>query len=267
MHRKLTVAKPRDPFITARAAVLGFLFLCAAALQLKPAAAEEEAWSFSITPYLWGASIYGDVTGEGGRPDVPIGVSFSDVLTNLDFALMLAGEAHKDRFSVFGDLIYLDVTSSVPTPFGVLFSSAEVDTKGLIGTIAGAYRLYSSRPGWIDAYAGARILSLSVDIDLRQGTIGPESASFDRTLVDPIVGVRGHMDILDGFGVTALADVGGFGAGTDLSWQILGTVDYAFSDSWVMRVGYRRLSLRFDGDNSAINTVFSGPIAGVSFKF
>jgi len=37
---------------------------------------------------------------------------------------------------------------------------------------------------------------------------------------DPFVGLRGHYDLSKAFYLTGRADIGGFGVGSDLSWQI-----------------------------------------------
>ncbi len=41
---------------------------------------------------------------------------FSDLLSNLDFAFMAAGEARYDRFSIFGDVIYTKLGADASTP-------------------------------------------------------------------------------------------------------------------------------------------------------
>src|SRR5690606_13220960 len=130
-----------------------------------------------------------------------------------------------------------------PTPFGALWSEADVDTTALIGTAAVAYRFYQSRPAWIDAYAGVRVIDLAVDVSLEPGLAPRQESSLDKTLVDPVIGARTHIDIVDGFGVSAAFDIGGFGLGTDLTWQVIGTLDYAFNDWFMLRTGYRHMSI------------------------
>lgn len=62
-------------------------------------------WTITAAPYFWAAGISGD-TAQFGLPEVHIDSSFSDILQNLDFAFMGAGEARYDRYSIFGDIIY-----------------------------------------------------------------------------------------------------------------------------------------------------------------
>ena len=70
--------------------------------------AQESAdkWSFNVTPYFWFINIEGDLRYSpmaGGSPHVEF--SNSDLMDNLDFGLMLSGEARKGRWSIFTDVI------------------------------------------------------------------------------------------------------------------------------------------------------------------
>src|SRR5215510_8860498 len=84
------------------------------AVAIPTGAYAEEGWKFSLTPYIWlpninGTLKYATPPDGGGRPEVDTGPN--NYLENLSFALMLAGEARKDKWSIFTDLIYLDFDS------------------------------------------------------------------------------------------------------------------------------------------------------------
>jgi len=240
-----------------------------AALLLAPptASAAEEGWSFELTPYVWLTTVDGSFSGEVGGPDVPMSQSAQDVVSQLDFAFMLAGEVRNDRIALLFDILYVDLSTSSPTPFGALWSEADVDTTALAGTAAVAYRFYRSRPAWIDAYAGVRIIDVTVDATLEPGLLPQRESSLDNTLVDPIIGMRTQIDIVDGFGVSAAFDIGGFGLGTDLTWHVLGTLDYSFNDWFTLRTGYRHMSIDYSNDGAELDLNLSGPIIGAAFRF
>lgn len=232
------------------------------------AVAEDEGWTFSLTPYLWLTMADGSISiGGGSPPDIPISASAEDVLTNLDFAFMLSGEARHDRIGLLVDLLYVDLNSATPAPFGKLWTEANVDTKAFLGTAAVAYRVYRNRPGWIDTYAGVRVIDFRGDVTLEPGLAPELSSDLHKTLVDPVVGARAHIDLGDGMSVSGAFDVGGFGVGTDLTWQVLGTVDYAFNDWMTLRVGFRHLSIDYSQGDTALDLDLTGPIAGLSFRF
>ena len=256
--------------VVARSRRRGGLALALSALAIgaaAPVAAEESGWSFGLTPYLWLSTIDGSMTGNGGQPDVPLQLSAQDVVSQLDFAMMLSGEARNGRYGLLVDFLYVDLDTSTPTPFGALWDEAKVDTRGMIGSAAFTYRVFQNRPSWIDLYAGVRVLDLQVDATLEPGLLARQESSLDKTLVDPLVGARTHIDIMDGIGVSAAFDVGGFGVGTDLTWQVLGTVDYAFNDWIALRVGYRHMAINYSDGGDELDLNLSGPIIGTSFRF
>ena len=71
----------------------------------EAAAAEPDEWEFGLNVYAWVAAIKGTTSG-GGDIDIP----FSDIVSNLDMALMLGGEAHKGKWSILSDFIYMDLS-------------------------------------------------------------------------------------------------------------------------------------------------------------
>lgn len=79
---------------------------------------DNDKWHFSITPYLWAPNIDGTLSFDtpqrlSASPNVEVGPN--SYLENLDFAVMLAAEVRKKRWSVFTDLIYLDFSSEKST--------------------------------------------------------------------------------------------------------------------------------------------------------
>jgi opacity protein-like surface antigen len=86
---------------------------------------------------------------------------------------------------------------------------------------------------------------------------------------DGIVGIRGHMPIGGRFALTGLADVGGFGIGSssNLSWQVIGTLDYAFSEDVTGRLGYRYLSIDKTSSDLSMDIDMFGPLIGLTWAF
>src|SRR4029453_17759691 len=78
-----------------------------------PAAAHAEDWQFGLTPFLWLPNIEGDGTAKpppgGGTPAFEVGPF--DYLDNLDFVMMLAGEARRGSWSLRSDVIYIDFSN------------------------------------------------------------------------------------------------------------------------------------------------------------
>lgn len=92
-----------------------------------------------ITPYIWGSGLEGEVAPREGIPSTDIHASFTDVLKNTDFALMLLMGVRKRRFGVLADLPYLSVEGDDATP-GPFFGDAELESETLVGALDFAYR-------------------------------------------------------------------------------------------------------------------------------
>jgi hypothetical protein len=101
-----------------------------------------------------------------------------------------------------------------------------------------------------------------------KGRPAPEQkASGSKTIATPLVGMRGHIDIADGFGVTGLFDVGGFGLGADFTWQTLATLDYEISEGIALRTGFRAIGINYTENGVEVQLNWIGPIVGATFRF
>ena len=84
------------------------LILAVGLAAVQPVAAEPrheaDRWEFAGELFLWGASI-GGTSSAGDDVDI----SFGDLIDNLHFAVMDTLAARRDRWTLFADLIYLDV--------------------------------------------------------------------------------------------------------------------------------------------------------------
>jgi hypothetical protein len=237
-----------------------------------PAGAQDTAataaggWSFGLTPYVWFASLKGDVATLSGLPPASVDADFGDIIENTDIALMLAAEARRGRFGIVTDLSYLALSADGNTP-GPLFGGAEVDTSTVFATVAGFYQVLAHQRVSLDALAGARVWYVDAEIDLSAGLLPARNAQDDEVWADPVVGLRWSAQLGRGFFLAGYADVGGFGVASDSTWQLLGTLGYRFNDWFSARAGYRHLDVDYDHDGFVWDVELSGPIVGATFRF
>src|ERR1051326_8070423 len=244
--------------------------LAAAALQGRAYA--EEGWTFSVTPYLWLPNINGTLKyaippGGGARPEVDTGPN--NYLENLSFALMLAGEARKGKWSAFTDLIYLDFDKEGSTVKAVNFGGDRISTSLNTST-------KSSLTGVACAVC-ARYFALkaSSDWQLSAAVNGPNngqvfaaqgSISQREDIWDAIVGLRGRFKFGEAgaWFVPYYLDIG---AGTSkLTGQSLLGVGYAFK--WGELLGTYRYVLYDMKDDGLLQDIrFAGPAIGATFRF
>ena len=246
-------------------------------------------WTFSITPYFWlpnidGTLKYGVPPGSGGSPEVRVGPN--DYLEALSFAMMISGEARKDRWSVFTDFIYLDFSSEKSSAKSINFggnlatASADVSTnsslKGAVWTLGAGYAVLPGRPVDLDVFGGLRYFGLeaSTDWQLALAVPGPGGGqTFPRTgsisekkdFWDGIVGVKGRVSLGgSNWSLPYYLDVGT--GSSSLTWQ--GLLGVAYTYKWLgVTLAYRHLYYDQKDDELIQDLRFSGPALGVNFRF
>ena len=139
-------------------------------------------------------------------------------------------------------------------------------------SVAGYYRALEGQTT-LDALAGIRYNNVSWNVDasltspLLPGTVLSQNFSQNYGWVDPIVGVRVRHGFDERWSVVGYADIGGSGAGSNLTWQILGGVNYAFRPDVIGKLGYRYSSIYYRSSGFSYDVATSGFYAGVGFTW
>ena len=100
---------------------------------------------------------------------------------------------------------------------------------------------------------------------LLDGVTAKESANW----VDPALAFRYRHRFSDQWLATLFSTIGGFGVGSQLSWQAMATLDWRVA-SWAdIRAGWRYFAIDYSSGAGRlqIDTAISGPIIGVTFRF
>jgi hypothetical protein len=118
----------------------------------------KRGWTYAAAPYFWAAGLSGDMA-QFGLPAVHIDSDFADILDNLDFALMAAGEARYDRFSIFADIMYTKLGADANTRNSILADSVDVTSKTFAGLLGAGYSVLESQSGHLDIVGGVRVWS------------------------------------------------------------------------------------------------------------
>jgi opacity protein-like surface antigen len=256
---------------------LAFVFLSAVPLPTlaqasitnsSPSGDSANPWSVDIVPYLWIAGYDGTF----GLPGPPSGVpsvrteSTTDSTAHISAAAMLAAQLRYQDFGLFLDGAWLQLKADGESPTAS-YSGAEVKTDFAYGTAALSYRLPPLGHLRSDVFAGARIWYASMDIELLPGTSPGFSASSSRTWADPILGASLRYDFTRHWFANVLGDVGGFGAGADIAWNVFGGVGYQFTSWFSASIGYRYLHEDYNQDNFLMNVNVHGFLVGLGFHF
>nr|WP_323571745.1 hypothetical protein [Rhizobium sp. 28DA2] len=241
-------------------------------------------WAFQATGYLWATGLNGNVSPFQRAPTLHVEKSFSDVMDDLNFGGFLNIWGRYDRFVLSGDLMYVDTTDSkaagplpalqipgLPTlPAGAAIN-ANVDTQEFMATLQAGYRVIDADGFSLDALAGARFWHISNDVAVTAShpLIGSVSATHRESFgwVDPVIGARAFFSLTDKLSVHGQVDIGGFGAGSDLTWSALATVNYIFTDTLSVSAGYKVLDVDYSHDGYVFDSRLSGPVVGLTYRF
>jgi len=84
---------------------------------------------------------------------------------------------------------------------------------------------------------------------------------------DPYVGLRGRYNFNKVFYTAGRGEIGGFGAGSDLMWEVEGVIGINLTHCIFTEVGYRALSVDYENDGLLFDTITHGPqiTTGITF--
>ncbi len=243
-------------FVVVAAVFQGIAFLPALA-QGNPT-----GWKHQAAIYLWGAGMDGTAGARGLEADV--NVSFSDLLENLEIGGMAAYRGESGRWAVMADLEFVGLGATKDAQGGI---RADVDADQWLVEVDGAYR-FTDR---VEGIFGARLTSLDTDVVVTTPTPLTISGSDSRSWIDPVVGARLTVPMGEKWSFVGRGDVGGFGIGSDFTWQALLRFGWQVSDLVALDFGYRVLDVDYDDGTGTNRFVWdvqtSGPVAAVSFTF
>jgi len=252
-------------------------------------------WSFRVVPYGWLIALDGTQTVRGRSAKVD--ASFADIVRESDTLVALMGdiEARNGPFALLGNVVWTKIgvergnvrsRSLAPGVTGTLATSLGLDIEMTIAEVGAAYEIYRSGPLAFDILAGARYwhqeadLSLGVAAGVQIGDLAVEGGrAFARSgsvdWLDPLIGARLRYTIAPGHELLLRGDIGGFGVGSDFSWQAIGAYGFELGTyqgiTFSGVIGYRALSVDYTQGEGRQRYEFDmlvhGPVLGISAKF
>ncbi len=225
---------------------------------------QSAGWNFGGEIYFWGASLGGSTTSGG---DIDLGID--QIIDNLKFGAMGTLAAQKGGWTLFADMIYLDVgdSNSLTATIGPISLpvSASMDLKGFITTAGAGYRVYDQGNTSLDVTGGIRYLWLDATLDVSVPSISRSVREEESgSNWDAVVGLRGKTDLTDKWYLTYYADIGA--GDSDLTWQAAAAINYRL-EKVDLALGYRYLDWDFDDFGPFNDLNLSGAFAGVKIPF
>lgn len=249
-----------------RTLAIGLLTVVATATLLGPREASAQRTDdsyFRVTPYLWALSLDGSTAAPTGQ-DIPIDASFSDLLDNLNMALMINLEWNtKSDWFFLLDAMWANLESDFATP-GPLPVAGNVDVEmtiydGLVG--------YSINEN-LGVYIGARLNDHDITISTAGNVAPPINIGDDWT--DYIIGLRVFGELSENWSMGGRLD-GAIGGDSDSAFNAQFVFARHFGESMHLNLGWRYLDIEFD-EGTGIerykwDVSHSGPMIGWSWEF
>jgi len=226
-----------------------------AALGASSASAQQQdsaGWSVEPSLYLFLPGLTGTV---GIGPfDIDLD-SPSEAVIHLNFAALGTVRVAYGPWALTTDVLYanLDTTQG----------SSTLTMHQLLVEPTLSYRVFS----WLEPLAGFRYFSVGGDLD---GPTGRAHA-ITQGWFDPIFGANLQLHLSERVSLHFRGDVGGFGVGSKLTWQVFPFVRWTVSDLVSLDAGYRVLSEHYEHGTGAERLLFDvielGPQIGIKFFF
>jgi hypothetical protein len=196
----------------------------------------------------------------------PVDASFSDVFNKLNIGYMTALDVRYDRVGVLTDLVYIDLGADKSFPNTNAFTGAHADAKQFFVDPELYARLFANDRGSVDVLAGFRYWHLHNSLRLDPGVLPGFSGDDSQNFVDPVLGARFRLNLKKGWFATLKGDVGGFGAGSDLSWQIYSGLGKEFKQKYSLLLAYRRLDVDYRNSGFVFDTKMNGVMLGFAIR-
>jgi hypothetical protein len=253
-----------SPFCgAARVLALVALFSAAAGAMVSPTAAAADAdadadvkadWQMSLRPYFFLSGLSGSVTAE--PVTFPLNSSFSDLLDNLRPSAFVAFTAEKGAWGGYADLQYISLIAEATNVAGT-----SLELRNVIAEADVTYR--PSLAPTLRFLAGARMYSVDQTL-----TIADQNAvEANTTVVDPILGAVGEWELSRRWAFEVRGDIGGFGAGSEFTHQLLALFHWHMSNTLSLPFGYRVLGYQIKTNDVWMNTRMDGLVVGLDIQF
>lgn len=253
-------AQPTDPPVQAAPTEPSITEKADSAASTTGAEDDSKKWKFATIGYLWAASAKGETDVIGPVEPVGLDLSFGDVLKAFKFAFMGAAEAKKDRLVILGDLTFIHLEAKEGIEIRDRdFLDAELDSRTAEITLVGGYRVADKGPVMVDLLAGGRMNFFKTTVQL-DGPNRSAEGSVKKSWFDPLIAARTTVPLGEKWRMVLYGDLGGIVTGSDVTWQLFGTVNYDISRKMTLGLGWRAFKVNYDDGDFLYDVAQSGPI-------
>lgn len=219
-------------------------------------------WHNTVEIYLMGPNLDGSVG--LGPVDGDVDVDPGTIFEALDGAFLGSYVGEAERWGVLADLAYMDLKAGGTGPLGLV--DYDVNVKQTIFGLVGLYRLTDT----LQLTFGGRYVDVTNRLNLK-GPGGERGVKASENWIDPTVGLRYVAPLGEKWVFNGMADIGGAGVGSDLTWLLSANIAYRITGRTQFYAGYRYIYFDYeDGegrDRFKFDMAQHGFLAGFRFEF
>jgi hypothetical protein len=215
-----------------------------------------------LSPYLWLTGVHGTIGARG--LDTSVHASAADLLSHFRFGLMGLVEPSYNRLVLPVDVMWVRLGDDSALPVNeVGATSANVKASEFILTPKVGYRVINREKLKIDALTGFRYWHFGENLQFSPSKLGL-NFSDSQNWIDPLVGGRIQVALSPKIAVNLAGDVGGWGVGSQLDYQVVALLGYKIKPNLALQAGYRYLDVNYRNGGSVVDLALSGALLGAT---
>jgi len=214
-----------------------------------------------VSPYLWLPGVHGSIADANGG-QIPFSASAGDLLSHFRIGLMGVIEPRYKRIVMPLDIFWIRLGDDRALPNSPSQGVANLHMTEFFLTQKLGYRVIDTERLKIDGLAGFRYWHFGERASFTNNTL---NFTGSQNWVDPLVGGRITGILTPKVEVTIGGDVGGWGAGSQIDYQVFGLLGYRIKPALALEAGYRYLYFDYRRASGAfLDNTTSGVVFGVT---
>jgi hypothetical protein len=222
----------------------------------------DDKWTTTPSIYLWLTGMHGDV-GTAAR-QASVHASPWEVLSHFRFGIMAEADIRHGRFIAPVDLVWArlgeDKSKSVSQSVG---ASAKVKLDEVVFTPKMGYRVIDQKVK-VDGLVGFRYWHIGSTLAYA-GPLVVKYFDVSQNWMDPLVGGRITVPLSPKAEFVVAGDVGGWGAGSELDYQVVGLLGYQVKPKLGLLVGWKYLDVNRRTTDFVFDMAQTGAFVGFTF--
>lgn len=225
-------------------------------------------WQIDGTVYLWFSGAHGNLDAFGYN--LGFKASARDLLSHFRFGVTGLGVVRYKRLVLTSDILYMALsntkTRTLPLPLVPQISSGLL-SRTVAFTQKVGFRMVENEKLKIDGLAGFRLWHLGQTLTVTPSPPANGNLYTSSNWVDPVMGARIGVPLSPKLVFAIGGDVGGWGVGSQLDYQIAGELNYRIKPNLSLGAGWRYLYLDYRANQLSTQLALSGPVVTMTYTF